>query len=1138
MTLIQQISAMIETDEPQWRAEQLQVVNWGGFHGHSSVRFAPEVTLISGRSGAGKSSLLDAYLALMMPPNVPFNGASNDSGTGRARSAEQRNLLSYLRGKLDNTLEDGEVVDRVMRGRGKPTWGAVAMTFVSDTGERYTAMRAYFVPARAARSADISIMRLMAIAGEFDLRELKPFAAMGEHHFPPRQLKATWPDMATFDSYNSFAQALFVKLGIGIGMGGDGMNALRLLARIQASEDISTVDRLYKELVIETPDSFEKADAAIEHFDRLEDVYQQMVTAQDRAELLEPITSAFADLSRAQGAIDNDDELGALDAESTPAGLWRMRLHSGILARAIEKNRTAARDERGKLKELVESEHRLKSQLAATKKAHSEAGGDLLIELGNRIEAAELQVNTREERRGGLVKATMSLDAMMATREEFESLQEKGREFLAEYENASGQLVKQRDEVKAGSWPVRERLKNIRTELTSLDNRSGRIDQYLHEMRKAAAVASGLDLSDLPFVAELIDVMPDEEHWRIAIETALHSGARLMLVPLEHLEHFSRCIEPLQLKGRLHFEGVARSTSQQQLILEPDHIAGKLLFKDSPYQSWVTDYVQHPSRNALCVAGPGQLDGGDLRITPAGQTRRGRRGSHGRQSSRNVIGFDNADLKVELAEEKVHLEAQLKATEAEADRIGEEIASLSSRKEAYGRVLAESWSDLDVAAAVAEMQDLSRRRDEIRDNNDVLGELDRQMTQLATDLDAAQGQRHLLNAAISKLDEKHAEYVDVEDAVNPVLARVEEAGVVVLRDELARDLDALWANVTADEAELPESFGLQLKRLRSELERRNVDAQAEITRLTQQIETIFKRYKKLWDDDPNRGTTVDFYDDYAAILDGIVESGLRERRDEWRRRLLIWSGEHLQQLATALSSAIEEIEDRLHPINQILKDLPFGATDDRLYIHLRRVTRDAVVQFRKELNQHARMATTGLDDEELEKRFKDLRRFIAQIRSKDDLRLPQELRDVANRDRLLDVRQHVEISAQRRDLAGVTLSVYTSLQGKSGGEMQELIAFIVGSALRFQLGDQQRSRPRFAPVFLDEGFIKADGQFTSRAVEAWRGLGFQMIIGAPVDKAPALEPHADVVLEISKNLTTNRSYVLEMRGLDGSITTA
>jgi uncharacterized protein YPO0396 len=94
MSLVEQISAMIGTNEPQWRAEKLQVVNWGGFKGHAVAEFAPEVTVISGQSGAGKSTLLDAYIAVMMPPNVAFNGASNESGGGRARSADQRNLLS------------------------------------------------------------------------------------------------------------------------------------------------------------------------------------------------------------------------------------------------------------------------------------------------------------------------------------------------------------------------------------------------------------------------------------------------------------------------------------------------------------------------------------------------------------------------------------------------------------------------------------------------------------------------------------------------------------------------------------------------------------------------------------------------------------------------------------------------------------------------------------------------------------------------------------------------------------------------------------------------------------------------------------------------------------------------------------
>jgi uncharacterized protein YPO0396 len=87
------------------------------------------------------------------------------------------------------------------------------------------------------------------------------------------------------------------------------------------------------------------------------------------------------------------------------------------------------------------------------------------------------------------------------------------------------------------------------------------------------------------------------------------------------------------------------------------------------------------------------------------------------------------------------------------------------------------------------------------------------------------------------------------------------------------------------------------------------------------------------------------------------------------------------------------------------------------------------------------------------------------------------------------------------------------------------VAFIVGAALRFQLGDESRTRPRFAPVILDEGFVKADSKFAGRAVAAWKGLGFQLIIGAPWDKVTALEPHMNVVLSITKNDSSGYSYV-------------
>jgi uncharacterized protein YPO0396 len=40
---------------------------------------------------------------------------------------------------------------------------------------------------------------------------------------------------------------------------------------------------------------------------------------------------------------------------------------------------------------------------------------------------------------------------------------------------------------------------------------------------------------------------------------------------------------------------------------------------------------------------------------------------------------------------------------------------------------------------------------------------------------------------------------------------------------------------------------------------------------------------------------------------------------------------------------------------------------------------------------------------------------------------------------------------------------------------------------------------------------------SSRNTGAWRGLGFQLVVGAPLDKVSALEPHVDVVLQAVKD---------------------
>jgi uncharacterized protein YPO0396 len=321
------------------------------------------------------------------------------------------------------------------------------------------------------------------------------------------------------------------------------------------------------------------------------------------------------------------------------------------------------------------------------------------------------------------------------------------------------------------------------------------------------------------------------------------------------------------------------------------------------------------------------------------------------------------------------------------------------------------------------------------------------------------------------------------------------------------DLDALPGNII---------------RLRNRLADIVRNAREQAKRAADSMTQIFEDYQGRWPD-PNLGVAVESYSGYRDILDRIRSTGLHERRQEWRRRLSEWSGQDLVPLSGAFDTAIDDIEDRLDPVNTILAQLPFGPRNDRLKILLRRLTNDDVTRFRRELRELSSGVTQDLPDEEAETRFARLRAFISRIAKPE-----AGSKAGTERDRFLDVRKHVEITAVRLDADGIEVATYASLGGKSGGETQELVAFIVGSALRYQLGDEDRARPRFAPVFLDEGFVKSDSEFAGRAVSAWRGLGFQLIIGAPLDKVTALEPYSDLVLTVTKG-PKGYSHLAELR---------
>jgi len=1113
------LTALFDT-VAQWRAESMQVVNWGGFHGHRQVELSGTATLISGASGTGKSTLMDAYLAVMMPSDVPFNGASNDATTGRARSADQRNLLTYLRGKVDTRRdpESGALQDVNLRGDDQTTWGAVAVTFRNDDERRFTVLRAYIVPKRARGVGDIQ-MTMATVDDTFDLRRLEEFVPTRFHHL---ELTGRVPGLVIRDTYQELAYTLQTRLGIGDSGGGN--RAMRLLARIQAGQHLPTVDALYKSLVLETPGTYEAADRALAHFSALDEAYEAMDTEERKVRILSPITELHLEIDRARAAADALDGI-ATGAEVSPFAHWTASRKRSLLDAEVDRNgreRTAARAEVAAAEarhaaveiELRDAEARLRDQ-----------GGNALAQLEDRIERRTRErdavVRTRatfDERTAVLGAAV--LDAAVSSESSFVRTQRAAHEFLGTYAAARSDLDDRRDALTREEYPLLDRERSLRQERQSLEHRQGAMPLPMHEARLAMARAAGIDPAELPFVAELLDVLPGEERWRTAIESVLAPVARTLLVDQDRLADFSEAIDALRLPVRVQFEGVPTGP-HLDLEGDPAMVSGKLAIKPSPFSTWVRERIESDRTDARCVSSASELGGGGRRVTESGQLRDGRRGAHGDRRQANVIGFTNEARVASVEDELASIAQDLATLEARRTDVAQDIAALDTLRAAHQHVADSTWEAIDVRGVEVSLARLDEERQALLAADDGLRTLRESVARLRKALDEASDRRSAARLSVTRLEERHAVLVDGQDAAAEILARFEDTPESLPDAAQAQLLAETFEEVGAPDG--IDGFDDATRRLKRRLEERLTQALDGAASASNALTLTFQRYQDAWPD-PNLGTGVASYPDYQAILDQIVATGLHARRTEWRRRLSQWSGEDLVPLAGAFDRAVVEIEERLEPVNEILRELPFGANRDRLKIQIRRVTREDVVTFRKELRALSASVDGELTDDVLETRFRRLRRFMAVIRPDPDAARGR----TTQRDAVLDVRRHMEITAVRYDPDGNDLGVYSSLGDKSGGETQELVAFIVGAALRYQLGDETRPRPRFAPVFLDEAFIKADSEFAGRAVTAWLRLGFQLVVSAPLDKVTALEPSMERLLSMRKHPETGHSSITEI----------
>lgn len=805
--------------------------------------------------------------------------------------------------------------------------------------------------------------------------------------------------------------------------------------------------------------------------------------------------------------------------EDSPVAHWAATVELDLVNVATETVASDLVDAREAKRSRATERTQSKARLREAEDAFRDAGGGTLEQLGVQIDQLGGELAEATLARSEFVKRTAGLETNVDSAKDLAELQATAIEFIDHgYRVAEQAISAEKNLVSEHQvWPNRSLQRELQAERESLEGRTGRVPRSWHEARVSAAEALGVGHTALPFVAELVDVAASESEWRVAAEVMLAPIAGVMLVDDRLLDKLTIAIDGLTWRTRLPYEGVElRSGGLRDL--DPAMLSGKLMLKEeSPFIWWVLKRVTGQRIDALCVESPHDLLGPDRRVTRSGQTRKGRSGAHGRSNAPAILGFDNTSRLAEIDQELSVAATALKLADNKLKALDAEGAALTSRRDAHIFVRDARWDAIDTASRGRRINELSEQRDRLRSDSIELAELEKRVELAAIADEAALTEEILAGQEVDALLEAEDLLDARREELTQQLVGLDERGRSHSPEQALMLGGILEEIADGTENYDPTTFLAQLGKVTNALRTRHRAAREAADAAETQLERTFRAYKAAWDD-PNLGIGIESYEDYLEIYNSITASGLHEQREEWAHRVTSWTGEDLVPLHLAFDEAVEEIRARLAPVNAILETLPFGAHRDRLRIELRQRTPDTHARFRKQLKELSSGVLGHIQFDEVETRFKQLRGFIDLLRSGAGV-------GGHSRDFYLDVRLHIEVSAVSITSSGEVRSKYTSLGGKSGGETQELAAFIVGAALRYQLGDESRAAPRFAPVFLDEGFVKADSEFAGRSVRAWRGLGFQLVVATALGTVNALEPHMDQILAVTKNPDTGRARI-------------
>lgn len=1096
-----------------FKLDYMEVWNWGTFN-DKVYRMTPHGnnSLLTGANASGKSTLIDALLALLVPlQNKRFYNQSSG-----AEKKGNRTDITYFFGNYGQQQE-GESGATSLKLRDKSARSVLLATFNNSDGRVVT------------------LFQVRYYSGE----ELRTVYGMAHKHLTISQ------NFATFDSNGVWRKRLEKELNTGsskriveffngpkayeekmllvFGMRSD--KALTLFNQIVGVKVLNDLDSFIRDNMLEERDAEEKYKELRENFQNLMDAKTNIEKTKEQIRQLEPIDRLAEDVLLIEKSIKE------LQSEKDIISYWFAVRTVKLCQEHLER----CKSELCQLDDTIKANNAEKRRLDETKSSlevaiNSDSVGQQIKDIEKEIQNIKERFEERkknEEKYNTLIhKLELPQGVDSSTFQSNKVTAQKQKVALQEL--LDNELAERKRHLQNEKEDIEANIKNHFETIKYLREHKNNISGRVAEIRDEIIQHIGATADEIPFIGELIRLKDDERKWESAIERILHNFALRLIVPEKYYRQVNEYVNNHNLRGRIVYQRYNYDAALREFVnrhAQDNSLLNKIEFKpNAQYIDWIEDRL-YSEFNYTCVDTLEDFNHiNEKAVTKEGLIK-AKGGKHEKDDrpeiSRRehyVLGWDNREKIAAIKKEYDNLCRQVTAKKEEINELNNKRKETEERKETFSRLLDfEKFDDIDWQSYSIRINEKNEEKKQLESTNDRVKTLQQQLEKVKQTINEIEDRKENLygSKALLQKDEEETQK-RCSDNTN-ALASMNPVDVDEFENNHSELLLVGLADMVARHKSLQNDIDNKIKNKQTEKNKKENEGRSKIIIFKNPSEEITTKFRDWRSDVNSLPDSVELISEYQTFLKKLNEEALpsfEKRFNKYLHETVINNIYTFRQFFKDWESLINKT---INQLNSYLRDINFNVYPET-YIQLesskkRNVNINEFVQMLEKAIPNMREINSTIDGQRIH--------FEQHV-----LPLMQRLEDEKWRKEVMDVRarfsykavEHYKADDQKRN-------TYESMGQLSGGEKAQLTYTILGSAIAYQFGlTKHGCDSSFRFIAIDEAFRAQDEDKARYLISLCKQLHLQLLVVTPSDNIHIVEDDISYVHYVERKGNTSVLY--------------